>query len=231
MNNFGLTKTPFRRPHRYEFTDELNVKIRLTDKKLWPGKFKQQYFISVQVRPGFLPENNPRLYISLVLRAKEGPNPKTRENSPRPVKPRTGSFRPVFRPFGFSHGSRFRPPPCYTRRPGRSATTRRPSPLNFKASRRRTDPDPAGEHGGSRHLILPFLYIHIAQQPMPRKLDKQNWFLYWHRLWELKQKSFTDDWQDLGSNRCQVALRHLKLGRSPIPHLIRPGQSQCHATQ
>ena len=34
MNNFGLTKTPFRRPRRYEFTDGLNVKIRLTDKKL-----------------------------------------------------------------------------------------------------------------------------------------------------------------------------------------------------
>ena len=35
MNNFGLTKIPFRRPRRYEFTDRLNVKIRLTDKKLW----------------------------------------------------------------------------------------------------------------------------------------------------------------------------------------------------
>ena len=36
MNNFGMTKTPFRRPRRYEFTDGLNVKIGLTDKKLWP---------------------------------------------------------------------------------------------------------------------------------------------------------------------------------------------------
>ena len=36
INNFGLTKTPFRRSHRYEFTDGLKVKIRLTDKKLWP---------------------------------------------------------------------------------------------------------------------------------------------------------------------------------------------------
>ena len=35
MNNFGLTKTQFRRPRRYEFTDRLNVKIRFTDKKLW----------------------------------------------------------------------------------------------------------------------------------------------------------------------------------------------------
>ena len=34
MNNFGLTKTPLRRPRRYEFIDWLNVKIRLTDKKL-----------------------------------------------------------------------------------------------------------------------------------------------------------------------------------------------------
>ena len=34
INNFGLTKTPFHRPRRYEFTDRLNVKIRLTDKKL-----------------------------------------------------------------------------------------------------------------------------------------------------------------------------------------------------
>ena len=34
MNNFGLTKTPFRRPRRYEFIDGLNVKILLTDKKV-----------------------------------------------------------------------------------------------------------------------------------------------------------------------------------------------------
>ena len=34
MNNFGLPKTPFCRPHRYEFIDGLNVKIRLTDKKV-----------------------------------------------------------------------------------------------------------------------------------------------------------------------------------------------------
>ena len=38
MNNFGLTKTPFRRPRRYEFIDGLNVKIQLTDKKLWPWR-------------------------------------------------------------------------------------------------------------------------------------------------------------------------------------------------
>ena len=70
MNNFGLTKTPFHRPRRYEFIDGLNVKIRLTDRKLWHGEFKQQYFNSVQVSPGFLPENDPRLYINLVLHAK-----------------------------------------------------------------------------------------------------------------------------------------------------------------
>ena len=35
MNDFGFTKTPFRRPRRYEFTDRLNIIIRLTDKKLW----------------------------------------------------------------------------------------------------------------------------------------------------------------------------------------------------
>ena len=34
MNNFGLNKTPFRRPCRYEFIDGLNVKIRLTDREL-----------------------------------------------------------------------------------------------------------------------------------------------------------------------------------------------------
>ena len=34
MNSFGFTKTPFLRPRRYEFIDWLNVKIRLTDKKL-----------------------------------------------------------------------------------------------------------------------------------------------------------------------------------------------------
>ena len=70
MNNFGLTKTPFRRPRRYEFIDGLNVKIRLTDKKLWPGEFKQQHFTSVQSCPQFLPESDPRLYINLDLRAK-----------------------------------------------------------------------------------------------------------------------------------------------------------------
>ena len=47
------------------------------------GKFKQQYFINFQVSPGFLPENNPRLYISLVLGAKLGSNPKTREKIPK----------------------------------------------------------------------------------------------------------------------------------------------------
>ena len=36
MNNFGLTKPSFRSPRRYEFIDRLNVKIRITDKKLWP---------------------------------------------------------------------------------------------------------------------------------------------------------------------------------------------------
>ena len=33
-NNFGLTKTPFRKPRRYKFIDGRNVTIRLTDKKL-----------------------------------------------------------------------------------------------------------------------------------------------------------------------------------------------------
>ena len=71
MNNFGLTKTPFRRPRRYKFIDGLNVKIRLTEKKSYgPGEFKQQYFSSVQVSPRFLPEIDPRLYINLVLPAK-----------------------------------------------------------------------------------------------------------------------------------------------------------------
>ena len=50
---------------------------------------------------------------------------------------------------------------------------------------------------------------------MPRRSDKQNWFLHWRRLWEIEQKSFADDWQELGSNRFPVALRHLELGRSP----------------
>ena len=35
-----------------------------------PSKFNQQYFISFQVSPGFLPEKNHRLYISLFLGAK-----------------------------------------------------------------------------------------------------------------------------------------------------------------
>ena len=70
MNNIGLNKTPSHRPCLYEFIDGFNVKIRLTDKSYGPEKFKQQYFISVQVSPGFLSENDPRLYINLVLRAK-----------------------------------------------------------------------------------------------------------------------------------------------------------------
>ena len=70
MHNFGLTKTPFRRPYRYEFIDGLNVKFDLRIRSYDLGKFKQQYFISFQVRPGFLTGNNPRIYISLVLGAK-----------------------------------------------------------------------------------------------------------------------------------------------------------------
>ena len=57
-----------------------------------PGKFKKQYFLNFQVSLGFLPENNPRLYINLVLGAKLGSNPKTREEVPKTRKPRIGSF-------------------------------------------------------------------------------------------------------------------------------------------
>ena len=70
MDNFGLTKTPFRKPRRYEFIDGLNVKFDLRIKSYDPGEFKQQYFSSVQISLGFLPESDPRLYINLVLFAK-----------------------------------------------------------------------------------------------------------------------------------------------------------------
>ena len=70
MNNFGLTKTPFRRPRRYEFIDGLTSKSDLRIRSYGLDKCKQQYFIGVQISPGFLPENNPRLYISLDLHAK-----------------------------------------------------------------------------------------------------------------------------------------------------------------
>ena len=70
MDNFGLTKTPFHRPRRYEFIDGLNVKSDLRIKSYDPGEFKQQYFSSVQVSLWFLPESDHRLYINLVLFAK-----------------------------------------------------------------------------------------------------------------------------------------------------------------
>ena len=47
MDNFGLDKTPFRRPRRYEFIDGLNFNIRLTDKKLWPWGVQTTAFLSM----------------------------------------------------------------------------------------------------------------------------------------------------------------------------------------
>ena len=99
MDNFGLIKTPFRRPRRYEFIDGLNVKSDLRIKSYGLGEFKQRHFISVQSCLLFLPESNPRPYINIVLRAKENPSPntlilrsKTLEKTPKNLEHRIGSF-------------------------------------------------------------------------------------------------------------------------------------------
>ena len=70
MDNFGLTKKPFRRPRRYEFIDGLNVKIRLTDKKLWPSGVQIAVFYQCPRMSSVLPESDPRLYINLVFLSK-----------------------------------------------------------------------------------------------------------------------------------------------------------------
>ena len=62
MDNFGLTKTPFRRPRRYEFIDGLNVNIRLTDKKLWPWGVQTTAFYQC-----------PKMFSVFYLKATLGP--------------------------------------------------------------------------------------------------------------------------------------------------------------
>ena len=70
------------------------------------------------------------------------------------MDPELSRFDPFSSQTGFGRGRHFRPPPCYMRNPGRSATTRRPCWPNFTANRSRTRSDRAGEsdvghHGGS----------------------------------------------------------------------------------
>ena len=67
------------------------------------------------------------------------------------MDPELGRFELLLDQTGFGRGRRFRPPPCCTRRPGRSAATRRLCRPNFTANHRRTSPDQAGERDGDRH--------------------------------------------------------------------------------
>ena len=67
------------------------------------------------------------------------------------MDPELSRFEPLLGQTSFGRGRRFRPPPCYTRRPGRSAATRRPCQPNFTANHRLTRLDRAGERGGGRH--------------------------------------------------------------------------------
>ena len=134
-------------------------KSDLRIKSYGPGKFKQQYLISVQVSPGFLPENDLRLYINLILHAKEGTHPqnthfspKTREKFPKTMDPELGRFDPFSGQSGFSRGRRFRPPSLHTRWPGRKSKVRRPCRPKITANHRRMRPDRAGERGSGRHL-------------------------------------------------------------------------------
>ena len=77
--------------------------------------------------------------------------PKPKKNSPKLVDPELGSFEPFLGQTGFGHGRRFRPPPCYTRQPGRRISVRRPCWQNFTANHSRTGPNRAGERGGGGH--------------------------------------------------------------------------------
>ena len=85
MNNFGLTKVPFRRPRRYEFIHGRNVTIRLKDKKLRLLEVQQWHFISVQVMSGiFFAGSDPRLYINIVGMPNGNPSHKTTLELPKP---------------------------------------------------------------------------------------------------------------------------------------------------
>ena len=77
--------------------------------------------------------------------------PKPYKNSPKLVDPELGRFDPFSGQTGFGSGRRFGPAPSYTLRPERRSTVRRPCRKNFKANRRRTRPDWAGERGGGHH--------------------------------------------------------------------------------
>ena len=96
------------------------------------------------------------------------------------MDPELGSFDQFSSQMGFGRGRRFRPPPCYTRRPGRSATTRRTSWPNFTANRRRTSSDRAGKRSGGRHGGSPvFIFFQPFQaEPYlsPPFLDPLNSF-------------------------------------------------------
>ena len=76
--------------------------------------------------------------------------PKTLENSPKPVDPELGRFKPFLSQTGFGRGRRFRQPPCNTRRLGRRNSARRPRRQSFTTNRCRTPPDRAGERSGGR---------------------------------------------------------------------------------
>ena len=97
----------------------------------------------------------------------EDPTPKPERKFQNPENPELGLFDPFLGRSGFSRGSRFWPPLLYTVRTGRSATTGRSWSQNFTASRRRTRPDQAGEHGSSRHLGSPDFVIFRQFQADP----------------------------------------------------------------
>ena len=59
-----MTKASFRRPHRYEFIDGLNVKIQLTDKKLgWSRSNLAGFMVLISI---LRPEEHPYIVGSII---------------------------------------------------------------------------------------------------------------------------------------------------------------------
>ena len=79
--------------------------------------------------------------------------PKTLGKLPKTVNSELGRFAQFLGQSGFGRGRRFRPPPLYTRRPGRRSTARRHFRPNFTVNRRRTRSDRADERSETASTV------------------------------------------------------------------------------
>ena len=122
-------------------------------------------------------------------------------------------FDPFLDQTGFGRGRRHRPPPCYTRRPGRRATTRRPRRPSFTANHRRTLPDRAGERGGGCHggssdfaVFQPFQADPYLPTPIfgPSELIPVVPFRRSHRLKDTTKTNLADCWIEFSGHHSNL---------------------------